>query len=618
MAERNRPHRHQRGKGDGAGKESPSQSLVVEAGQPVLPHHRQGQRQIHLRLGTIVQPLLQGLGKPHQQDALAPLIGHEEAVQHGLQPHAPLLGRGGIAYILPGVLQRPHQGQKPPQQLAVQTTDLVQRLDVRPRAGMARHIAQQHALQSEPPAVLRHGIVQFQRLPLRRVQPPADAALLDPAAQLRQLFGFDAKTLLQRRHLQQIQHLGHRQARLRQVQQELHGGQQRLVAAALLVGHRERNEARVLRRIQPEHRLDVRRIGGDVRHHHDHVPRLQRGIRCKGGQQLVMKHLHLALRTVADLEADGAVTPGINRRPAAARLGQRRQIEDILLQLQKQCIGRLMIDEDVRPPVNGQQTRLRRALLLVVLGQQANEIPPLPPPGSQQRLTMCGQVGQCRIDARSVGVSAAKPRQPLPLGHDIAPVMATGVLHAHQHLTPAPQGGQHLQRLAGHGRDPEDHHAARQPGGPFGIGRRAGVNEALVDRGAIVPGRPRAHIGQQLPPEQRLPACVFRQGLAGLIRQRPGLRFHGVRCLDVASTEPVRVPQPIVPVGPILQPVGPVDLILVEQVSQLGCQLMQTAQLRILFQETPQRLEDRLCLRPCHQRGQQPHQSPGQQLLAKG
>ena len=274
MAERNRPHRHQRGEGDSTGKESPPQSFVVEAGQPVFPHHRQGQRQVHLRLGTVVQPLLQGLGKAHQQDALAPLIGHEEAVQHGLQPHAPFLRRGRIAHILPGVLQRPHQGQKPPQQLAVQTTDLVQRLDVRPRAGVARHIAQQHALQSEPPAVLRHGIVQFQRLPLRRVQPPADAALLDPAAQLRQLFGLDAETLLQRRHLQQIQHLGHRQARLRQIQQELHGGQQRLVAAALLVGHRERNEARVLRRIQPEHRLDVRRIGGDVRHHHDHVPRL--------------------------------------------------------------------------------------------------------------------------------------------------------------------------------------------------------------------------------------------------------------------------------------------------------------------------------------------------------
>ena len=84
MAERNRPHRHQRGEGDGTGKEASPQSLIIEAGQPVLPHHRQGQRQVHLCLGTIVQPLLQGLGKPHQQDALAPLIGHEEAVQHGL------------------------------------------------------------------------------------------------------------------------------------------------------------------------------------------------------------------------------------------------------------------------------------------------------------------------------------------------------------------------------------------------------------------------------------------------------------------------------------------------------------------------------------------------------
>ena len=435
---------------------------------------------------------------------------------------------------------------------------------------MARHIAQQHALQSEPPAVLRHGFIQLQRLPLRRVQPPADAALLDPAAQLRQLFGLDAETLLQGRHLQQVQHLGHRQARLRQIQQELHGRQQRLVAAALLVGHRERNEARVLRRIQPEHRLDVRRVGGNVGHHHDHVPGLQRGIRREGRQQLVMQHLHLALRTVADLEADGSVTPGIDRRPAAARLGQRRQIEDVLLQLQKQCIGRLMIDEDVRPPVNGQQTRLGRPLLLIVLGQQTDEIPPLPPPGGQQRLAMRSQVGQCRIDARAVGVPAAQARQPLPLRHDVAPVMAARVLHAHQHLAPASQGRQHLQRLAGHGRDPEDHHAARQPGGSFGTGRCAGIDETLVDRGAIVPGCPGTDISQQLPPEQRLPSRVFRQGLVGLIRQRRPRRTRSVQRRLAAWTNPMRIPQPIVPVGPILQPVGPVDLILVEQVGQLG------------------------------------------------
>ena len=229
-----------------------------------------------------------------------------------------------------------------------------------------------------------------------------------------------------------------------------------------------------------------------------------------------------------------------------------------------------MIDEDVRPPINGQQTRLGCALLLVVLGQQANEIPTLPPPGSEQRLAMRGQMGQCRIDARSVGVSAAQPRQPLPLGHDIAPVMTTRVLHAHQHLTPAPQGRQHLQRLAGHGRDPEDHHAARQPGGPFGIGRCAGIDETLVDRGAIVPGCSRTDISQQLPPEQRLPSRIFRQGPVGLIRQRRPRRIRSVQRRLAAWTDPMRIPQPIVPVGPILQPVGPVDLILVEQVGQLG------------------------------------------------
>ena len=119
VPERNGPHRHQRGKGHGAGKKAPSQPVLVDAGQPVLPYHRQRQRQVHPRLGTVIKPLLQRLVQAHQQQPFPPVIRPKEGVQQRLQTQAPFGRRRLAAAGLPGLLQGVEQRLQASKQLAI-------------------------------------------------------------------------------------------------------------------------------------------------------------------------------------------------------------------------------------------------------------------------------------------------------------------------------------------------------------------------------------------------------------------------------------------------------------------------------------------------------------------
>ncbi len=65
--------------------------------------------------------------------------------------------------------------------------------------------------------------------------------------------------------------------------------------------------------------------------------------------------------------------------------------------------------------------------------------------------------------------------------------------------------------------------------------------------------------------------------------------------------------------GPVLQPVSPVNLILVEQIGQAFGQLIALAQISVVGQEALQRFEVRLI----DQRRQQAHQAPGQRGLVE-
>jgi hypothetical protein len=188
----------------------------------------------------------------------------------------------------------------------------------------------------------------------------------------------------------------------------------------------------------------------------------------------------------------------------------------------------------------------------VVLVEQADEVAPCLPQAASS-----GWAKRCRF---SSAISAA-PRpallarmggaQQLLVGDDVGPVVLAGVVDAHQHLGPARQGGQHLQRLARHRRDAEDDHPARQAGGPLAaLGPRVDpAQEGLMHRRPALAGQRaaarRRHVGQQRPPQAGLPALLVGQG--------------GVA---------IRLDQHVVARRPGGQPVGAIHLVLVEQVGQ--------------------------------------------------
>ena len=96
---------------------------------------------------------------------------------------------------------------------------------------------------------------------------------------------------------------------------------------------------------------------------------------------------------------------------------------------------------------------------------------------------------------------------------------------------------------------------------------------------------------QQRAPQARLPALVR--------RQRPRTAVGGA--------------QAVLATRPVVQPVGPVDLVLVEEVGQPARQLQPAQCIALRPQETGDRREVRLV----QQVGQQRHQRPGQRLLVE-
>ncbi len=115
------------------------------------------------------------------------------------------------------------------------------------------------------------------------------------------------------------------------MQQLFQRGQQRVLLALRAVGDVEGDVARVVAGELAEHCLHVRGVRRHVGDHYDDVARRQRTVVRERVQQLVVQHLHLALRTVRHVERDRAVARGIHRGPERARLVQRPQVADVVL-----------------------------------------------------------------------------------------------------------------------------------------------------------------------------------------------------------------------------------------------------------------------------------------------
>ncbi|KFB74411.1 MAG: hypothetical protein AW09_000285 [Candidatus Accumulibacter phosphatis] len=189
--------------------------------------------------------------------------------------------------------------------------------------------------------------------------------------------------------------------------------------------------------------------------------------------------------------------------------------------------------------------------------------------------------------------------QQVAVGDDVGPVVLTRVVHADQHLRPAPQHREHFQRLLRQARNTEHHHPARQVGGTFILRPVRGATQEgcvhacppgircrRVRTRAAGPAGPCLHVGQQGAPERCLPAMSVRQWL-------------------FASAG---VDQDILARLPGCQPVGAIHLILIEEVGEALGKLEALAPIAVPVEET----EQRRVLRIVHHFRQQAHQTPEQ------
>ena len=330
-------------------------------------------------------------------------------------------------------------------------------------------------------------------------------------------------------------------------------------------------------------------------------------------QQLVVQDFHLALRTVGDVEHDGPVI-GIGQ--PGRQLGQRQQIADVGLQLRQHRWAGAVIEQVDARQVDGQAVG-PAVLGLVKPIQLAHEVAALPAPGGQQRMGMAMHRRQRhlrQIALAAQGIAWPGGAQQLTAFQDVSPVVAAGVGHGQQHLGVRGQRGQRHQRLARQMGSPEQHHP---PGQRRHRGLAPGQRSQKI-RMHLGPDRSplgRAQIGQQRPPQQRLPALIGRQrlGLAGGADQR------------------------VIAPAPGSQPIGPVDLVLVQQIGQPAGQLQApvgrtaghtagrlasagrsagrlASAGRTATQESCHRLKARLR----HPAGQAAHQAPDQRVFVQG
>ena len=175
--------------------------------------------------------------------------------------------------LLKGHFQVVEQGQQRPGEGSFQPRHFVVGFDTVELRRSPSGVAQQHAPHAEAPGVLLEARRHAQAFALLGIKSPAHTGTVYPTLQSGYVGFINRKTCAQGRYIQQVDNVAGSETAMGQFEQVLQGDQQRLAAALALVGHGKRQVARVVPWHLAEHCLDVRGVGVDVRHHHDHIPR---------------------------------------------------------------------------------------------------------------------------------------------------------------------------------------------------------------------------------------------------------------------------------------------------------------------------------------------------------
>ncbi len=593
--EGNGPQGQQAAEGDATGQETPGHAGVVDAVQPGLREDLQRQLPVEAGAFAVLQPLGQAFLHGGQRLALGLVHGLHQGVEQFARGLGPAGRRGGLARGRPPALKHLEQRMQGSGQRGVEPAHFAQGFDAPPGRCLAVGIPQQHAAQREGPAALLPASLQPEAGTLPRVQAPARARCGHPAQQQRACVGVDAEARGDGRHFQQLADLAEARAVARDAQHPVQRQQQRTAVAPTQVGDVEGDVARVAGRVLAEDRAHGRGEDLDVGHHDHDVPRAQRllraGIARQQLEQSVVQHLDLAQGRVRDVELDGVVGGGNRRRGV---LGQRQQVADRGLHMLEQA-ARLGLVEHIRArQIEGARpARIRHGLVAV---QLAHEVAALAAPGREQRVRV--RVHGLQGDGAQLAPLAqrqkpARRAQQLAPLDDVGPVEATGIGHGDQHLRVTRQRHQQIQ----HGRRQrgraEQAHPRRQA--QAARRRRAqAIEHPVLHLGAHQQARLGSQALQQLAPQQGLPALALRQDLA----------------------PPPRVDQQLVAARPGLEPVGPVDLVLIVEIGQALRQLQQAQGLAI-GQEGREGLETRRAGHAWQQRQQAPDQGLAIQRRAR-
>ena len=267
-------------------------------------------------------------------------------------------------------------------------------------------------------------------------------------------------------------------------------------------------------------------------------------------QQLVVQYLDFAQCAVGAMENDGAV---LRRQHHRRMFSQRHQVAYAVLHLREQRrIGGLALIKQV-------QSRQRRLLVrsggLVKSVELAHKIAALAPPGGQQGMGMRVQALQRyggQIHPIAQRLAPTRHGQQLAAIDGIGPMEAAGIGNGKKHLAMARDGCEHLKHRQRQVRHAKQHDAARQwrseRRATLQPGERLLVN-LRADRAALCIAKTR----QRGTPEQGLPLLVLRNWPIAAPRR--------AQAIDAGS--------------PVAQPVGPVDLVLIEKVCEAPSQLPQ-------------------------------------------
>ena len=586
------PHGHECAEGHPPGAEALLRAGQLQALQDGVVRRLQGQRLRKICPIAGLEPGLQRGLQGFEHLAVAVVGGRKARRPECTQALRPLFGRGGLAGRAAPGFQAFEQGGQGTRQRGIQAAHLGTGFDVCKTGGPAG-IAQEHALQAKVRAVGGTAERQIQGIAVVLRQAPADGGLRHPVHQGVPILGLHAETRRQGRHVQQSMQLAQRATPRGQAPEPLHGGHQRLAGARALVSNVEGDVARVVRWVLRKHRTDGGRHGVDVRHHDHNVTRVQRpALRrvCQQLQELVVQHLDLAQGTMCRVELDRSV---VRREGALRVVGQGHQVTDaVLYLLQQGRVLRLTVIEQVQAR-HAPQRGLGGSILIRI--ELAHEIAALSPPGGQQRMGMqvhlfqrhIGQVPPC--PCRKTALVHA---QPFAAIHDVSPVVAAGVGNGQQHLAVPRHGGQPVQHRLRHMRHAEQDDAARQLGTlRWEMPLQQCIQRTPVDLGSRCGALGIGQALQHFTPQRRLPAFALGQG-----RQ----------CA-------ARPAQAVASVGPVVQPIGAIDLVLIPQVGQAPGQ-----QVMVMGAGAAQRVRQRCIVGPLGQRRQQLQQPPRQRSLVGG